>query len=39
MKTMKHYHDMYLKCDVLLLAHVFEKNRNNSLKLFIEVII
>ena len=39
MRTMKHYHNMYLKCDVLLLAHVFEKIRNNSLKNFIEVII
>ena len=32
MKTMKDYHDLYLKCDVLLLADVFEKIRNNSLK-------
>ena len=32
MKTMKGYHDLYLKCDVLLLADVFEKFRNNSLK-------
>ena len=29
---MKDYHDLYLKCDALLLAHVFEKFRNNSLK-------
>ena len=29
---MKDYHDLYLKCDVLLLADVFEKIRNNSLK-------
>ena len=32
MKTMKDYHDLYLKCDALLLADVFEKIRNNSLK-------
>ena len=32
MKTMKDYHDLYLKCHVLLLADVFEKFRNNSLK-------
>ena len=32
MKTMKDYHDLYLNCDVLLLADVFEKLRNNSLK-------
>ena len=32
MKTMKYYHDLYLKCDVLLLADVFEKFRNNSIK-------
>ena len=29
---MKDYHDLYLKCDVLLLFDVFEKSRNNSLK-------
>ena len=29
MKTMKDYHDFYLKCNVLLLADVFEKCRNN----------
>ena len=32
MKTMKDYHSLYLKCDILLLADVFEKFRNNSLK-------
>ena len=32
MKTMKDYHDLYLKCDVLLLTDVFEKFGNNSLK-------
>ena len=29
---MKDYHDLYLKCDVFLLADVFQKFRNNSLK-------
>ena len=32
MKTMKNYQDLYLKCDVSLLADVFEKFRNKSLK-------
>ena len=32
MKTMKDYHDLYLKYDLLLLADVFQKFRNNSLK-------
>ena len=32
MKTMKDYHDLYLKYDVLLLADVFEKFRNNCIK-------
>ena len=32
MKTMKNYHDLHSKCDVLLLADEFEKLRNNSLK-------
>ena len=31
MKTMKDDHDLYLKCDILLLDDVFEKCRNNSL--------
>ena len=28
MKTMKVYRDLYLECDDLLLAYVFEKFRN-----------
>ena len=32
MKTRKYYHDSYLKCNVMLLADVLEKFRNNSLK-------
>ena len=32
MKTMRDYHELYLKCDALLLADVFEKFRSNSLK-------
>ena len=32
MKRIKDYHDLYLKCDVLLSTDVFEKFRNNSLK-------
>ena len=32
MKKMKDYHDLYLKCDVLSLAEVFGKLKNNSLK-------
>ena len=31
MKTMKDFHYLFLKCQVLLLADVFEKFRNNSL--------
>ena len=31
MKTDERYHDLYLKCEVLLLADAFEKFRNNSL--------
>ena len=30
MNTMKDYHELYLQCDVLLLADVSEKSRNNS---------
>ena len=32
MKTMKDYHDLLLKCDVLLLVDLFEAFRNSSLK-------
>ena len=32
MKIMKDYYDLYLKCDVLLLANVFEKFRSNGIK-------
>ena len=32
MKNMKSYHDLYLKCDALLLANVFEKFRNRCLE-------
>ena len=32
MKTMKDFHDLYLKCDDLLLADVSEKFINNSFK-------
>ena len=32
MKTVKNYHDLYLKFDVLLSADVFEKFRNNNIK-------
>ena len=34
MKTMNYYRDLYLKCDLLLLADVFGKHRNDSLKKF-----
>ena len=30
MKMMKDYHDLYLKCDVLLQTDVFEIFRNNN---------
>ena len=36
---MKDYHDLYLKSDVLLLADVFEKFRNDSLNNYVQVII
>ena len=32
MKMMKDYPNLYLKCDVLMLADMFAKFRNNSLK-------
>ena len=32
MKTMNYYPDLHLKCDILLLADVLNKFRNNSLK-------
>ena len=32
MKMMKDYHNLYLKCDVLLLPDVFEKFGNSSFK-------
>ena len=32
MKKMKDYHNSYLKCDVLLLADMFQKYRNYSVK-------
>ena len=39
MKTMKDYQDWYLKCDVLLLADVFEKFRNDRNTDNVQVII
>ena len=35
MKSMKDYHDLYLKFDVLLLADVFKKFRSNNLKIML----
>ena len=32
MKTVKDYHDLCLKCIILLFVDIFEKFRNNSLK-------
>ena len=32
MKTMKNYHNLYLNCDILSLADVFEKFRNDSIR-------
>ena len=34
-KSMKDYHNLYLKWDVLLLANIFVKFRNNSLKNYV----
>ena len=34
METMKDYHYLHLKCDVLLLANAFEIFRNNSLNYY-----
>ena len=34
MKTIKDYRNLYLKCDILLLADVFEKFRNNGLNIY-----
>ena len=31
MKTMNYYHNLHLKCDVLLLADLFKKFRDNNL--------
>ena len=35
MKTIKFYHDLNLKCGILILADVFEKFRNDNLKTII----
>ena len=35
MKTMKDYHNLYLKCDVLLLPDVLDKFGNNSLNNYV----
>ena len=32
MKTMKDYHDLFLKCDILLLDDAFEKSISNCFK-------
>ena len=35
-KMMKHYSELYLKCNVLLLADLLKKFKNDSLKKFSE---
>ena len=39
MKTMKDYHDLYLKDDVLLLADVFQILRSKCLKNMVYVLV
>ena len=39
MKTIKDYHDLYLKGGALSLADVFEKFRNNNLINYVQVVI
>ena len=39
MKTKKDFHDLYLKCGILFLADIFEKFRNNSLKIMDYVLV
>ena len=39
MKTRKDYHDLHLKCDLLLLADVFERFKNKAWKNYVEVTI
>ena len=34
-KAIKDYHELYLKCNVLMLPDVFEKFRNNSFKNYV----
>ena len=38
MKTMKDYHDLHLRCDILLLVDIFEKFGNNILKNYVSVV-
>ena len=39
MKTKKDFHDLYLKRGILFLADIFEKFRNNSLKIMDYVLV